>query len=90
MILTHLAFARNIISMFYNVLKCLQILRRFSMKRERILNFTPVVSNTLITKANLTTYLLFPKFKKEASFILKQRFNYVAERRQKIHKQADI
>ena len=38
---------------FYNILKCLQILRRFYVKRERILNFRPVVSKTLITKTNL-------------------------------------
>ena len=53
MILTHLAFARNTIPVFYNILKCLQILRRFHVKRERILNFRPVVSKTLITKTNL-------------------------------------
>ena len=53
MILTHLAFTRNTISVFYNILKCLQIFNRFYMKRERILNFRPVVSMTLITKTNL-------------------------------------
>ena len=53
MILTHLAFTRNTISVFYNILKCLQIFKRFYMKRERILNFRPVVSMALITKTNL-------------------------------------
>ena len=53
MILTHLAFARNTIPVFYNILKCLQIIRRFYVKTEGIPNFRPVVSKTLITKANL-------------------------------------
>ena len=53
MILTHLAFARNTIPVFYNTLKCLQILRRFYVKRERIPNFRAVVSKALITKTNL-------------------------------------
>ena len=53
MILTHLAFARNTIPVFYNLLKCVQIIGRFYVKRERIPNFRPVVSATLITKNNL-------------------------------------
>ena len=52
-ILTHLALARNTIPVFYNIYKCLQILRRFYVKREQIPNFRPVVSKTLATKTNL-------------------------------------
>ena len=53
MILTHLAFARNAVPVFYDILKCLQILIRFNMKRERIPHLRPEVSKTLITKTNL-------------------------------------
>ena len=52
MILTHLAFARNAIPVFYNLFKYLQIIRRFYVKKERIPNFRPVVSEILITKTN--------------------------------------
>ena len=37
-----------------NNYKCLPILRRFYVKRERVSNFRPVVSKTLTTKTNLT------------------------------------
>ena len=43
MILTHLAFARNTIPVFY-ILKCLQIIRRFYVKKKQNPNFRPVVS----------------------------------------------
>ena len=36
-----------------NNYKCLPILRRFYVKRERVSNFRPVVSKTLTTKTNL-------------------------------------
>ena len=52
MILTHLAFTRNTIPVFYNILKCLQILRGFYVKRERISDFSTALSKTLITKTN--------------------------------------
>ena len=55
MISTHLAFARNTIPVFYNILKCLQILRRFYVQNGQIPNFRPVSSKTLIVKANLIT-----------------------------------
>ena len=50
MILTHLAFAKNTIPVFYNILKYVQILRRFYVSWERIPDFRPVVSKTYSPK----------------------------------------
>ena len=58
MILTHLAFARNIIPVFYNILKCVQILRRFYVKRRWIPNFKPVVSWLIVGTSRLSLQLL--------------------------------
>ena len=49
-VLTHHALARSTIPVFYNIYKCLQIIRRFYVKRERIPNFRPVVSGFGIWK----------------------------------------
>ena len=73
MILTHLAFARNTIPAFYNILKCLQILSWFYVKRERIPNFRLVVSKAPIPKTlRLLCFGLKPEMRGDISCVLYQ------------------